>query len=97
MRSLLASAGIQNTSIHDALVDLPGKPIAESNALCISTAIDLFPGGPSMAYRFISGSTPALCANLETVYTIKISWRPQNDKRSFFSKRQLSQKLYCFI
>ena len=58
MKFLLTSAGIKNTSIHEALVDLLGKPIAESKALCIPTAIYPFPGGPSMAYRFISGSTP---------------------------------------
>jgi hypothetical protein len=29
MRLLLTSAGISNTSIHDALLDLQGKPIAE--------------------------------------------------------------------
>jgi dipeptidase E len=39
MKLLLTSAGIKNTSIHAALVDLLGKPIAESNALCIPTAI----------------------------------------------------------
>ena len=38
MRFLLTSAGIKNTGIHEALVDLLGKPIAESNALCIPTA-----------------------------------------------------------
>ena len=38
MRFLLTSAGIKNASIHDALVDLLGKPIAESSALCIPTA-----------------------------------------------------------
>jgi dipeptidase E len=38
MRLLLTSAGIKNTSIHDALVDLLGKPIAEASALCIPTA-----------------------------------------------------------
>jgi hypothetical protein len=32
MKFLLTSAGIKNTSIHDALVDLLGKPIAESSA-----------------------------------------------------------------
>lgn len=57
MKFLLTSAGIRNTSIHNAMVDLLGKPISESNALCIPTAIYPFPGGPSMAYRFISGST----------------------------------------
>jgi dipeptidase E len=57
MKFLLTSAGIKNTSIHDALVDLLGKPIVECSALCIPTAILPFPGGPFMAYRFISGST----------------------------------------
>jgi dipeptidase E len=57
MKFLLTSAGIRNTSIHAALVDLLGKPIAECSALCIPTAIYPFPSGPAMAYRFISGST----------------------------------------
>jgi dipeptidase E len=57
MKFLLTSAGIKNTNIHNALVDLLGKPIAECSALCIPTAIYPFPGGPAMAYRFISGST----------------------------------------
>ena len=38
MKLLLTSAGIKNTSIHNALVDLLGKPIAEASALCIPTA-----------------------------------------------------------
>ena len=38
MKLLLTDSGINNTSIHDALVDLLGKPIAESSALCIPTA-----------------------------------------------------------
>ncbi len=45
MNLLLTSAGIKNKSIHDALVDLLGKPIAESNALFIPTGIYPFPGG----------------------------------------------------
>jgi len=57
MKFLLTSAGIQNTSIYDALVDLLGKPITESSALCIPTAIYPFAVGPSMAYRFIRGLT----------------------------------------
>jgi dipeptidase E len=56
MRFLLTSAGIKNTSIHDALVDLLGKPIAESNALCIPTAVYAMPGGAGMAWRLICGS-----------------------------------------
>ena len=30
MKYLLTSAGIKNTSIHNALIDLLGKPIAEA-------------------------------------------------------------------
>ena len=56
MKLLLTSAGINNPSIHDALVDLLGKPIAESDALCIPTAAYgssySTPAGP---WRFISG------------------------------------------
>jgi len=62
MRALLTSAGITNGSIHDALVDLLGKPIAEATALFIPTALYPFPGGPGMAWRAISGKTPpSLC------------------------------------
>ncbi len=62
MRALLTSGGIKNRSIHDALVDLLGKPIAESNALFIPTAIYPFPGGPVMAWRAICGkSRSPLC------------------------------------
>jgi dipeptidase E len=53
MRLLLTSAGIKNDSIHDALVDLLGKPIAESRALIIPTAIYPFPGGAAAAWRVI--------------------------------------------
>ncbi|MCA9873709.1 MAG: Type 1 glutamine amidotransferase-like domain-containing protein, partial [Anaerolineales bacterium] len=49
--------GVKNPSIHNALLNLLGKPIAECNALCIPTALLPFPGGPTMAYRFISGAT----------------------------------------
>src|ERR1700756_3096791 len=59
MKLLLTSAGIKNPSIHDALVDLLGKPIAESNALCIPTAGYGHPQvTPGHAWRFISGREP---------------------------------------
>jgi dipeptidase E len=57
MRLLLTSSGISNTSIHNALVDLLGKPIAESSALCIPTGVQPGPDGPSRVYQLISGST----------------------------------------
>ena len=59
MKFLLTSAGIKNTSIHEALVDLLGKPIAKSSALCIPTAAYGHPmAGPAAAWRFISGQEP---------------------------------------
>ena len=62
MKFLLTSGGISNDSIRNALVDLLGKPIAESNALCIPTAAYACPSVASMAYRFISGSAASpLC------------------------------------
>ncbi len=62
MKYLLTSAGIKNTSIHDALVDLLGKPIAEASALCIPTAVYAIPGGAGHAWRFFSGqATTPMC------------------------------------
>ena len=62
MRLLLTSAGIKNTSIHDALVDLLGKPIVEASALCIPTAVYAIPGGAGHAWRFFSGqATTPMC------------------------------------
>ncbi len=59
MKLLLTSGGIRNPSIHRALVDLLGKPIAESSALCIPTAGYGQPqGGPASAWRFVSGNQP---------------------------------------
>src|SRR4249920_2305302 len=59
LKFLLTSGGIKNTSIHDALVDLLGKPIAESSALCIPTAsYAQSMQGPLRAWNFISGQEP---------------------------------------
>jgi dipeptidase E len=57
MRLLLTSAGVKNKSIHDALLDLLGKPIAECSALCIPTATHAL-GKPELAWRFVSGHEP---------------------------------------
>jgi dipeptidase E len=58
MKLLLTSAGIKNTTIRDALVDLLGKPIAESTALVIPTAAYGHPMAlPGPAWRFIAGQS----------------------------------------
>lgn len=56
MKMLLTSGGVTNPSIHNALLELLDKPIAECDALCISTASYAHPmAGPRAAWRFISG------------------------------------------
>jgi dipeptidase E len=56
LKLLLTSGGVTNTSIRDALVDLLGKPIDESSALCIPTAEYGHPScTPASAWRFIAG------------------------------------------
>jgi dipeptidase E len=58
MKLLLTSAGIQNPSIHNALLDLLGKPIDQCHALCIPTALYGHPqGSPQGARRFINGQS----------------------------------------
>jgi dipeptidase E len=55
MKLLLTSNGIANPSIQEALIDLLGKPIAESSALFVPTGIYPFPGGGERAWEAIHG------------------------------------------
>ena len=55
MRYLLTSGGVSNPSIHQALVGLLGKPIAESSALFLPTALYAMRNGPTLAARVIRG------------------------------------------
>jgi dipeptidase E len=90
MKYLLTSNGITNPSIHAALLDLLGKPTVECNALCIPTAIYPFPGGPSSAYRFISGSTanptqPMIELGWKSVGVLELTALPSIDKERWVS------------
>ena len=59
MKLLLTSGGITNASLRHALVDMLGKPIADSTALCIPTAQWGHPMcGPDSARGFVSGLPP---------------------------------------
>ncbi len=89
MKLLLTSAGIKNTSIHNALVDLIGKPIAECNALCIPTAGYGHPQvKPFRAWRFISGQEPD-CPMTElgwkSVGVLELTALPSIDKERWVS------------
>ena len=64
MQLLLTSSGIKNKSIHDALEDLLGKPVSESSALFIPTAIYPFAGGPGMAWQALYGKQSSSLAQL---------------------------------
>lgn len=64
MKFLLTSGGIANQSIHDALVELLGKPVAESSALFVPTAVYPFPQGPGMAWSAISGNASSRMCEL---------------------------------
>jgi dipeptidase E len=56
MKLLLTSAGISNTSIRNALVELLGKPIAEASALFVPTAIYGIRNGGNIVRGVICGS-----------------------------------------
>ena len=56
MKLLLTSAGISNPTIHQALVDLLGKPVAESTALFIPTAIYGIVNGGDIVRGVINGT-----------------------------------------
>lgn len=56
MKLLLASGGITNESIRNALIELLGKPVAESNALLIPTAVHAIPGSPHKIREVFQGA-----------------------------------------
>lgn len=65
MRLLLTSGGVSAPTIEAALVDLLGKPIAESSALVIPSAEWGHPAcTPQSAWRFVTGQSPAPMADL---------------------------------
>lgn len=64
MKLLLTSSGIRNPSIERALVDLLGKPIEESTALVVPTAIYPFPGGGFGAMDVMRGVGKSPLTNL---------------------------------
>jgi dipeptidase E len=84
MRFLLASGGITNPSIHNALVDLLGKPIAECSALCIPTAAYAHPwAGPRAVWRMLSGRDPVPFCDLgwKSVGVLELTALPSIDRK----------------
>jgi dipeptidase E len=83
MKLLLTSAGVKNESIKDALIDLLGKPIADSNALAIPTAQYGHPWvNPQMAWSFISGRSelPMTALGWKSVGVLELTALPSLGK-----------------
>lgn len=83
MKLLLTSGGVTNDSIRRALVELLGKPIAESSALCIPTAQYAHPMvGPGVKpWNFITGNSPNPMVGLgwRSVGVLELSALPSLD------------------
>jgi dipeptidase E len=84
VKLLLTSAGVKNASIHDALVAMLGKPVAESDALCIPTALYGHPyAGPRQAWRCISGretGTPTVGLGWRSMGVLELTALPSLDE-----------------
>jgi dipeptidase E len=84
VKLLLTSAGVKNASIQGALVELLGKPIAESSALCIPTAQYGHPMvGPGVrAWQFISGNSelPMVDLGWKSVGVLELTALPSIDE-----------------
>jgi dipeptidase E len=85
MKLLLTSAGIKNASIHEALVDLLGKPIAECSALCVPTAAYGHPLKPGVAWAFISGTSEQPMTELgwKSVGVLELTALPSIDRENW--------------
>ena len=88
MRLLLTSAGVKNASIRNALVDLLGKPIGESSALCIPTAQYGHPHlGPGVkAWEFIAGhepNTPMVSLGWKSMGVLELTALPSIDEEKW--------------
>jgi dipeptidase E len=83
VKLLLTSGGVTNPSIREALVDLLGKPIADSTALCIPTAQYGHPSlGPGVrAWQFISGNSdnPMVDLGWRSVGVLELTALPSID------------------
>jgi len=95
MRCLLTSAGIKNASIHNALVDLLGKPIAESSALIIPTAVYPFPGGARQAWRAICGAAASPLCGLgwKSMGVLELTALPSIDEEAWIPMVQETDAL----
>ena len=82
MKLLLTSSGISNKSIHDALVELLGKPIAEAKALFVPLGVYPFLGGQYYAWNPIGGDAASRMCQLgwKSIGILELSVLPSIDR-----------------
>ena len=82
MKLLLTSSGISNKSIHNALLELLGKPIAEANALFVPIGVYPFRGGQYYAWNPIGGeAAPRMCQlGWKSIGILELSILPSIDR-----------------
>lgn len=84
MKLLLTSGGVTNASIREALVYMLGKPVEESTALCIPTAMYGHPwvGPGERAWQFISGRSenPMVDLGWTSVGVLELTALPSLDE-----------------
>lgn len=98
MKLLLTSGGVSNQSIRAALTDMLGKPIAESTALCIPTAMYGMPGTAVMTWRQIAGQTPTPMVELgwKSVGMLELTALPSIDEANWIPLvRETDALLVC--
>ena len=95
MKLLLTSSGISNPSIHDVLVNLLGKPVAESGALFVPTAIHPFHDGAGQAFQAISGKAKSPLCDLgwKSVGVLELTALPSIDQEVWIAAVQESDAL----
>jgi dipeptidase E len=84
VKMLLTAGGVTNTSIRDALVRLLGKPIGESTALCIPTAMYGHPmvGPGEKVWQFITGDSqnPMVSLGWKSLGVLELTALPSLDR-----------------
>ncbi len=95
VKLLLTSSGIRNASIQDALVDLLGKPISESSALFVPTAIYPFPGGSARAVDALRGTGASKLCDLgwKSLGLLELSSLPSIQRESWVPTLQETDAL----
>jgi dipeptidase E len=95
MKFLLTSGGIRNNSIRNTLVDMLGKPISESNAIYIPTALHANPRGPSMIVQVIRGEIASSMCNLgwKSLAMLELTALPSIGKESWRTRVQETDAL----